>query len=82
MVFSSTVFLFAFLPAFLAVYFLVPKRSVKNVVLLGFSLVFYAWGEPVYVWLMVGSIAFNWLFGFFISKCARAPPPVFCSSAT
>lgn len=68
MVFSSSIFLFAFLPAFLVIYFLVPKRSLKNVVLLAFSLLFYAWGEPVYVWLMVGSIVFNWSFGFAISK--------------
>lgn len=69
MVFSSTIFLFAFFPAFLALYFLVPLRSVRNVVLLGFSLIFYAWGEPVYVWLMVGSIAANWVFALLINKC-------------
>ena len=68
MVFSSTIFLFAFLPAFLAIYFAMPKRTIKNVVLLVFSLLFYAWGEPVYVWLMVFSIAFNWAFGYLISK--------------
>lgn len=70
MVFSSSIFLFAFLPLFLAVYFIVPKRPVKNIVLLLFSLLFYAWGEPVYVWLMVGSICFNWAFGFAIGKCS------------
>lgn len=53
---------------FLVVYFVAPKRKIKNVVLLFFSLLFYAWGEPVYVWLMIFSIAFNWTFGFFISK--------------
>lgn len=68
MVFSSSVFLFAFLPTFLAVYFLMPKRTAKNIVLLLFSLVFYAWGEPVYVWLMIASICFNWAFGFAISR--------------
>lgn len=67
MVFSSTVFLFSFLPLFLAVYFLIPSRPAKNVVLLLFSLVFYAWGEPVYVWLMVGSIVMNWAIGLFIA---------------
>lgn len=66
MVFSSSVFLFAFLPLFLAVYFIMPRRAAKNVVLLAFSLVFYAWGEPVYVWLMVFSILFNWVFGLLI----------------
>lgn len=68
MVFSSTIFLFAFLPFFLAVYFALPWRSVKNVVLLAFSLVFYAWGEPVYVWLMIGSICANWVFALLIDR--------------
>ena len=71
MVFSSTIFLFAFLPLFLAVYFAMPWRPAKNVVLLLFSLLFYAWGEPVYVWLMVASICFNWLFAFIIGKCGE-----------
>lgn len=71
MVFSSTIFLFAFLPLFLAVYFAMPWRPAKNVVLLLFSLLFYAWGEPVYVWLMVASIGFNWLFAFIIGKCGE-----------
>ena len=71
MVFSSTIFLFAFLPLFLAVYFAMPWRPAKNVVLLLFSLLFYAWGEPVYVWLMAASICFNWLFAFIIGKCGE-----------
>ena len=68
MVFSSSVFLFAFLPAFLALYFVMPWRPVRNIVLLIFSLIFYAWGEPIYVWLMVFSIVINWIFALFISK--------------
>ncbi|WP_251197726.1 MBOAT family O-acyltransferase [Anaerotardibacter muris] len=68
MVFSSTIFLFGFLPLFFAIYFLVPSLAVKNIVLLAFSLLFYAWGEPVYVFLMIGSIAVNWLAGLGISK--------------
>ena len=71
MVFSSTIFLFAFLPLFLTVYFAMLWRPAKNVVLLLFSLLFYAWGEPVYVWLMVASICFNWLFAFIIGKCGE-----------
>lgn len=62
MVFSSTVFLLGFLPLFLLVYFVAAWRPAQNLILLGFSLLFYAWGEPVYVWLMVGSILGNWLF--------------------
>ena len=61
MVFSSLTFLFAYLPAVLAVYFLVPARF-RNPVLLIVSLFFYGWGEPLYVFVMIFSILFNWLF--------------------
>lgn len=71
MVFSSTVFLFAFLPLFLAAYFLMPFRSAKNVGLLLFSLLFYAWGEPVYVFLMIGVIFLNWGIGLMISSASN-----------
>lgn len=54
MVFSSLLFLFRFLPAFLTVYLLVPDRY-RNLVLFLGSLVFYAWGEPVYISLMLFS---------------------------
>lgn len=74
MVFSSTIFLFAFLPAFLAIYFVTPWRPVRNVVLLCFSLLFYAWGEPVYVWLMIASIVLNWVFALGISKVSSSGP--------
>lgn len=72
LVFSSVVFLFAFLPLFLAVYFAVPSTAMKNVVLLLFSLLFYAWGEPVYVLLMMGSIAVNWLLALAIGRLEPA----------
>ncbi len=52
MVFSSIPFLFYFLPLCLILYYLVPFRW-KNYVLLAFSLLFYAWGEPVYILLMM-----------------------------
>ena len=55
MLFSSIPFLFYFLPAVLILYFLVP-RKLKNAVLLVFSLVFYAWGEPKYIFLMIATI--------------------------
>ena len=55
MLFSSIPFLFYFLPAVLILYFLVP-RALKNAVLLLFSLVFYDWGEPKYVFLMIATI--------------------------
>ena len=71
MVFSSTIFLFAFLPLVLALYFLVPGHAAKNVLLLAVSLLFYAWGEPVYVVLMVFSIAANWLFGMVLARTSQ-----------
>ena len=66
MLFSSLVFLFTFLPITLLVYYLVP-RKVKNVVLLNASLIFYAWGEPVYIFLMLISILFNYFCGMDIA---------------
>ena len=65
MVFSDTIFLFFFLPAVLLVTKLSPKRW-RNVELLLFSLLFYAWGEPVYVFLMLAVIAVNYLAGLLI----------------
>ncbi len=67
MVFSSITFLFLFLPITLVVYYLVPVRF-KNIALLVASLFFYAWGEPVYVILMILSIAFNYVCGWEIEK--------------
>lgn len=63
MLFSSLTFLFAFLPITFILYFLAKDRY-KNIVLLVVSLIFYAWGEPVYILLMIGSIIFN----FFVAK--------------
>ncbi|GGA64848.1 MBOAT family O-acyltransferase [Ornithinibacillus halotolerans] len=65
MVFSNLVFLFVFLPIVLLVYYIVGN-SVKNYVLLLASLLFYAWGEPKYVFLMLFSIALNYIFGLLI----------------
>lgn len=62
MLFSSITFLFMFLPIVMAVYYLVPN-GVKNIVLLLASLFFYAWGEPVYVVLMILSIVLNYFCG-------------------
>lgn len=76
MVFSSAVFLLAFLPASVAVYYLsrlIFKNSltVSNVWLLIVSLVFYAWGEPVYILLMIASVIANYLFGLCVSTCPK-----------
>ena len=67
MLFSSIPFLYYFLPAVLAIYFLVP-RSLKNTVLLLSSLIFYGWGEPKYVFLMVATILLFYLCGLAIDK--------------
>jgi len=69
MVFSSIPFLFYFLPITLALYYLVPFRA-KNIVLLVFSLIFYAWGEPVYILIMLLSICVNFFAGKLIAKKA------------
>ncbi|MDD2979323.1 MAG: MBOAT family protein [Hespellia sp.] len=67
MVFSSVSFLFAFLPITILLYFVVPEKC-KNIVLLICSLLFYAWGEPVYVFLMMLSIGFNYVIGLNIES--------------
>ncbi len=67
MLFSSIPFLYYFLPITLALYFLAP-RKIKNGVLLLVSLVFYAWGEPRYVFLMAGSILIGYVLGIGIEK--------------
>ena len=53
MLFLGLPFLFMFLPLFFIVYFAFRKRYARNIVLLVFSLVFYAWGEPLYIFLMI-----------------------------
>lgn len=67
MVFSSLMFLFRFMPAFFLIYFLTPRRA-KNFVLFLGSLVFYAWGEPVYVVLMLFSTVSDYLHGQMIER--------------
>ncbi len=70
MVFSSFVFLFVFLPLVLVLYFLCPPK-LRNPVLLVFSLVFYAWGEPVYVLIMLFSTVFDYTNGRLIAHFAK-----------
>lgn len=67
MLFSCIVFLFSFLPAVMILYYLLPVRF-RNVILLLASLVFYAWGEPVYLFLMLLSILFNYFSGLDIAR--------------
>jgi alginate O-acetyltransferase complex protein AlgI len=68
MVFSSLVFLFLFLPAVLAIYVLLANRMLRNLFLVVASLFFYAWGEGVYVAIMLVSIACNYIFGLIIER--------------
>ena len=80
MVFSSSIFLLLFLPAVYLLNLLITKLSkgstaASNVFLLLASLVFYAWGEPVMVLLMIGSIILNWFCGLMISKTDRKNRP-------
>jgi alginate O-acetyltransferase complex protein AlgI len=67
LVFSSLIFLFAYLPLVLGIYYLVPRRF-RNAFLLFANLIFYAWGEPVYILLMAFCTAINFLCGYLIDK--------------
>ncbi len=67
MVFSSIPFLFIFLPVVLILYNVLPK-NVRNIFLLAVNLVFYAYGEPVYVLLMISSIVLNYAGALIIDK--------------
>lgn len=68
MVFSNLFFLYFFLPLNLICYFLAKSIHVRNGILIGFSLFFYAWGEPRYVPLLIGMVLINWIFGLMIEK--------------
>lgn len=72
MVFSSIPFLFFFLPVFLVLYYLLPFKY-KNYLLLLFSLVFYAWGEPIYILLMVFACGVDYSNGRLIEKHRNSP---------
>ncbi|MBQ7540996.1 MAG: MBOAT family protein [Clostridia bacterium] len=70
MLFSTPIFLIWFLPIVLFGYYVLFRRwrPAQNVFLLAASLVFYAWGEPKFVFVMIGSIAFNWLMGLLTDR--------------
>lgn len=67
MVFSSLLFLYFFLPATLVLYFICPAKG-KNIILLVVSLIFYAWGEPIYVGLIIFSALADYVYGLLIAK--------------
>lgn len=72
MVFSSLIFLFIFLPAALALYFCSPRRM-RNLILFIMSLFFYAWGEPVYIIIMLLSTITDYSFGLLLSRPKLSP---------
>ncbi len=74
LVFSSLIFLYIFLPASLILYFISPTMLVKNITLTVLSVLFYAWGEPVYVLLLLASAAVNYAAGMLL-KHAKRPRP-------
>jgi alginate O-acetyltransferase complex protein AlgI len=67
MLFPSITFLFYFLPLFFLLYCAAPGILAKNIVLIAFSLLFYAWGEPVFVLLLMGEIVFNYAVALLIA---------------
>ena len=79
MVFASSLFLFLFLPLTLAGYFLI-RRELRNLFLLAMGLLFYAWGEPVYVLLMLGSILLNYATGLLLHAQRQIRSAVFTES--
>ena len=76
MVFSSMLFLWIFLPLVLAAYYLSP-RKIRNGILVFFSLLFYAWGEPIYILLMLCSVLVNFM-AEFLWKTIRPIGREFC----
>lgn len=72
MVFSSPIFLFLFLPIVLTGYFVIPGVKTRNAWLLFFSLVFYAWGEPIFILLALASTLMNYGLGLWVDR-SEAP---------
>ena len=80
MVFSSTVFLFIFLPAVWLLHLIIPQKYLlaRNIVLAIASLLFYAYGEPIYILIMLGSVLFNWALTLFMVKQEKSVQSVIC----
>lgn len=74
MLFSSSIFLFFFLPVVFVIYYVLSfSRLAQNIWLFVTSLFFYAWGEPIYVLLMLASILVNWGAGLLVDRFQDAP---------
>lgn len=85
MVFSDLFFLFVFIPAFALVYLICTlldrkllgkEHFLDNYALVAFSLIFYAWGEPVYVFLMIGTVVVNYIFGRLLVRDGKSSKAV------
>ena len=72
LVFSSLLFIFAYFAVTLLIYYIVPRRG-RNIFLFFINLLFYGWGEPLLVFLMVFNIGFNFLGGFLVDKFRQKP---------
>jgi alginate O-acetyltransferase complex protein AlgI len=68
MLFSSTIFLFVFLPVVLTLYFVAGRTDLRNGLLILASLFFYAWGELAYTFILIGCIALNYGFGLWLEN--------------
>lgn len=68
MLFSSLFFIYGFLPPLLILFYAVPRTGFRRVLLIIASLLFYAWGEPIYVLLMIGTVLADWLLGRLIGE--------------
>lgn len=73
MIFSDLFFLYAFLPACMLLYFISKNIHWKNAVLIVFSLLFYAWGEPLWIILLIASVIVNYFCGLLIDKFRDTP---------
>lgn len=73
MIFASLLFLYIFLPLNMILYFAVPDLKIKNAILIAFSLVFYAWGEPVWVFLLIFTAYLDYRHGVTIEKNRGKP---------
>ena len=71
MVFSSLIFIYAFLPITILIYAIGKKTSIRNYILLIASLVFYSWGEPVYVLILIGMTFIDWLSALIIQNACE-----------
>ena len=75
MLFSSLIFVSLFFPLFFAIYYLLPKRSLKNALLLVFSLIFYAWGRVIYLPLILAASLIGWGGGVLIGASREKNQP-------